>query len=238
MDARILIAVAALAACAGAAWFVLDAKPSAKDPKQVAVANQEAPNDAADPAGQPPANKTDALKDAKPGGKAAAPTPNDAKAPTQPPDDAQKTGAAATDAAPGDKPAVAAPVAPHNNPAADAAKAADKPSQDNKKGGGGRMSKDDIKSVIGDMKPGVKTCYETLLKSFPDADGTIKLKFAIVNADGVGRVDLEKVAEDSSLYDKELNECLIEQLRNLEFPAPEGDSEVNVTYPFRFAAAE
>lgn len=101
----------------------------------------------------------------------------------------------------------------------------------------GKMSREAIMETITDMTPAVKGCYETLLKEFPEADGKILLKFTIVNDEGVGRVDLEEVDDSSALYDKELNECMIEALRDLEFPAPEG-GEVNVSYPFSFASKD
>lgn len=102
----------------------------------------------------------------------------------------------------------------------------------------GFLSRDEIKDVIGSMKPAVKVCYDKMLKDFPDADGKIILNFTIVGDGDTGRVDLEKVADDSTLQETRLNECLIEALRNLEFPVPDGDGEVTVRYPFAFRNAE
>ena len=64
------------------------------------------------------------------------------------------------------------------------------------------------------------------------------LSFEIVAADGTGHVDLEAVAPDSSLHEQELHQCMLDELRTLEFPAPDGDGSVKVTYPFRFATAD
>jgi hypothetical protein len=99
------------------------------------------------------------------------------------------------------------------------------------------MSREEITQTISLMGPEVKKCYEKLLEAFPEADGRITLKFTVVDSDGVGRVDLEDIDEDSSLNEKTLNECIIENLRNLEFPAPEG-GDVQISYPFSFAAAK
>jgi hypothetical protein len=100
------------------------------------------------------------------------------------------------------------------------------------------LDKDEIKTVIQSMVPAVKKCYEATLVDFPDAEGQVNLSFTIVGADNKGRVDVEEIAEESTLQETKLNECLIENLRNLEFPVPEGDGEVKVRYPFRFSAAE
>lgn len=97
------------------------------------------------------------------------------------------------------------------------------------------LSREAIQGTIKEMVPFVKTCYETLTQEFPEADGRIMLSFTIVgDEEDVGRVDLETVSDDSSLYDKSMHECVIEQLRNLEFEAPAG-AEVKVKYPFVFA---
>ncbi|MEL6181594.1 MAG: AgmX/PglI C-terminal domain-containing protein, partial [Myxococcota bacterium] len=105
-------------------------------------------------------------------------------------------------------------------------------------GGGGKPSgtipRETVQEGIQTMKPAVKTCYEAMLKTFPEAEGVVKLQFNIVASDGVGHVDLESVMDTSTLVEQDLNDCLIEELRKVEFPAPEG-GEVKVTYPFRFS---
>lgn len=101
----------------------------------------------------------------------------------------------------------------------------------------GQLSKETIREGISTMKPAVKRCYEELLREFPEADGRITMKFAIVGHEGEGRIDLEKIDEDkSSLFDRKLNQCVLDGLREVSFPAP-ADGAVNVTYPFKFSNA-
>ena len=102
----------------------------------------------------------------------------------------------------------------------------------------GTMSKETVMEGIATMRPAVKECYEKILEEFPDAEGTVKLSFTIVGSEGQGHVDLEKVLESSTLYEEDLHDCLIQELRNVEFPTPEGGGEVKVTYPFRFKSGK
>lgn len=95
-----------------------------------------------------------------------------------------------------------------------------------------------IKSSIQTMKPIVRDCYETVLRDFPEANGTVVLTFSLVEQDQAWHVDLEKVAEESGLHDDALSSCMIDALRTVTFDMPEGASETKVTYPFRFASGD
>ena len=111
------------------------------------------------------------------------------------------------------------------------------PTTDNGNPKKGTLDKEAIRSVIKEMTPAVRECYQDTLKDFPEADGKITLGFTIVGAeDGKGHVDLEKISEDSTLHETQLHDCLLENLRNREFPVPEGGGEVTVRYPFEFAS--
>lgn len=97
------------------------------------------------------------------------------------------------------------------------------------------LGKAEIKEVISKMKPRVKTCYEETLKTFPEADGDIKLSFTIVASDGKSHIDLEEVSPESTLFDTQLHQCLLDALREQEFPLPDvEDGIVRVNYPFHF----
>jgi hypothetical protein len=103
---------------------------------------------------------------------------------------------------------------------------------------GRAQTRQEIKEAIQEMKPQVKVCYERLLETFPDANGEIKLQFTIVGDGDASHIDLEKIGEESSLYDKNLHQCLLDELRSVSLPAWRGGREMKVTYPFRFSEGE
>ncbi len=128
-----------------------------------------------------------------------------------------------------------------NDPATDGDSPASKDAgTDNDAGKGTLLSKETIKEAISMVRPQLKSCYEKILMDFPTLEGDVVVTFDIVVDDGTAHVDLEQVAEDSELHEKELHQCLLDALRTAEFKLPKGtgDGAVSVKYPFRFKKAE
>ena len=78
------------------------------------------------------------------------------------------------------------------------------------------------------QKPGrLKRCLE------PGQAGTVAVRFTI-RADGsVGNPSIK----ESTMQSAPMEQCLLEQLETLQFPAPEGGGIVMVRYPLRFSAS-
>ena len=177
-----------------------------------------------------PSEVRPALDSKKPPIPAEKPTP-----PSQPPSAAQPGVIAADPVAPGASPGAVpsrafgddtdaglAPVIADNAP-----DAADGPAPS--------PSRETIQQGIATMKPAVKTCYEELLKEFPEADGRVLLQFAIVGDGDEGRIDLEEISgEKSTLLDQRMHDCVLDGLREVSFPAPT-TGQVRVSYPFDFS---
>lgn len=98
----------------------------------------------------------------------------------------------------------------------------------------GSLSKAAIKAQIERaMLPRVRACYERALRQPPFAAGVVEVKFVI---EPTGRIERAAVAR-SSLAHQEAESCMIEQVKQVSFPQPDGGGIVVVTYPFTFTAS-
>ena len=105
----------------------------------------------------------------------------------------------------------------------------------------GSMDKDQIRRAVRQVIPIVKECYAKLLEDQPEASGRLVVRFTITNAGGgVGRIKeasiVPKEADGSApeLISPLTEQCVLNAIGNLSFPAPEGEP-VDVTYPFNFS---
>ncbi len=99
----------------------------------------------------------------------------------------------------------------------------------------GSLSKESIQNSVEALKPFVKDCYENTLKDFPDAEGKVVIGFTIIAAEDGGRVELSELdAEETTLFDTRLHDCMLEEVGNIDFDTPGGDGKVKVRYPFDF----
>ena len=76
----------------------------------------------------------------------------------------------------------------------------------------------------------VQACYERQLKRNPNLSGRVVLLF-VVGADG--RVLQAEIAENT-MGDREIERCILEQVRRWRFPEPGGSEEAEVSIPFVF----
>lgn len=75
----------------------------------------------------------------------------------------------------------------------------------------------------------VRRCYVDRLKTDPNIEGRLKVRFLIAMD---GRVE-ELEVEDSTLNDETVTQCVLDVIRKLEFPSPAGGT-CRVNYPFEF----
>jgi hypothetical protein len=107
----------------------------------------------------------------------------------------------------------------------------------------GSLDKEVIRAGMQSLLPRLKTCYEEGAARTPGLAGRVVLKFLIRTREGRGRVDEAEVDPSNAGSDGDLNSPLVEQcvlnaLAEVEFPAPAGEGEVLVSYPIAFAPAE
>jgi hypothetical protein len=94
----------------------------------------------------------------------------------------------------------------------------------------GTLPKAVIDAKLDAARPGIQACYEAALKTQPDLRGLVSINF-VVGADG--RVaHVEAMDGEDALRDAATVDCVLGQIKALEFPAPHG-GRVFLSYPLR-----
>lgn len=96
--------------------------------------------------------------------------------------------------------------------------------------GSGCLDKELIRQVIRRNLSGFRYCYESRLNRFPGLEGKVSVRFSITPS---GKVTASNVAQ-STAGNPELEQCVSERTRLLQFPAGKWNGLVVVTYPFLF----
>ncbi|MCB9536904.1 MAG: AgmX/PglI C-terminal domain-containing protein [Myxococcales bacterium] len=100
-----------------------------------------------------------------------------------------------------------------------------------------RLDAEDVQTAIQAAKPAVAGCYEQALKRTPDLGGRLLVQFTIRQGEGKGSLGDAEVIEDG-LGNPFLGMCVIDALAKVDYPAPSGQGEVVVKYPFVLKPAE
>lgn len=95
----------------------------------------------------------------------------------------------------------------------------------------GGLERSQIEAVIRRNQGQILYCYERTLQTKPSVKGRVHMAWVI---NGSGRVSLAKV-EDSSLDDSQVESCIAGKIRGWKFPAPKGNVDVKVSYPFNLS---
>jgi len=98
--------------------------------------------------------------------------------------------------------------------------------------GSGALEKETIAKVVKRHKGQIRMCYEQELRASPALSGKVTVSFTI---GGTGNVVTASVAE-STLNNREVENCLVRRIKRWRFPAPDGGGNVTVNYPFVFQA--
>ncbi len=93
----------------------------------------------------------------------------------------------------------------------------------------GGLSKEQILKVVQSHAAAIQFCYEKELQRFPHLAGKVTIDWKV---DLEGRVMLGKV-NSSSLGNPSAESCMVRQVKNWQFPKPNGVI-CNVTFPFFF----
>jgi hypothetical protein len=95
-----------------------------------------------------------------------------------------------------------------------------------------------IQSAITEqLLPVAIECYESALADDPTLAGRLVAEFTIIGVEGVGGVveEAEIQADESTLDNEFVRECMRESLMAVTFEPPTDGGRVEVTYPFVFA---
>lgn len=96
--------------------------------------------------------------------------------------------------------------------------------------GGGDLERAEIEVVIKQRMGLIRRCYTRELRRNPRLQGTVKVRFVIGENGWVKYAAVRR----SDLANQVVEQCIIDEMRKLKFPQPEGDGSVIVTYPFAF----
>jgi hypothetical protein len=94
----------------------------------------------------------------------------------------------------------------------------------------GSLDRELIRRYLRRHRNEIRYCYERRLAQRPDLSGRVLLRFTI---DRAGRVVHSETAS-TTISDHEVEACVARVVERIQFPAPEGDETIIVSYPFFF----
>lgn len=92
---------------------------------------------------------------------------------------------------------------------------------------GAGLSAEIIQRVIRQSFPRLRACYQKELAKKPELGGAMVTAFTISPQGTVSQVQVSQ----SNLQNPELNVCIVDVMRSLQFPPPEGGETIQVRYP-------
>lgn len=104
------------------------------------------------------------------------------------------------------------------------------PLEDCTSDGNGCLDKELIRKVIRANLAGFRYCYESRLNAYPNLEGKVAVRFTIAQSGRVVAADLAS----STANNPDLERCVADRTRLLQFPASKWTGLVRVTYPFIF----
>ena len=94
----------------------------------------------------------------------------------------------------------------------------------------GGLSKEAIQKTVKQALPANELCYQKALEKKPNIQGEATFQLIIDSKGRVTKVDLVS----SKLNDKNLERCIIQNIKDLTFPTPEGTEKVTITISLNF----
>jgi len=87
------------------------------------------------------------------------------------------------------------------------------------------LSKEDIQKAVKQQIPAMELCYQNALEKEPNIQGEATFQLVIGSKGKVTKVNLVS----SKLKNKHLEQCIIQKIKDLTFPTPEGTEKVTTT---------
>lgn len=98
----------------------------------------------------------------------------------------------------------------------------------------GKLPKAVIDEKLALAGPGIRACYERALQTQPKLRGNLRIEFVVATDGKVAHAQTVEVADE--LTDPATVDCILAELRKLEFPEPSG-GRVFVNYPLKLEPA-
>ena len=87
-----------------------------------------------------------------------------------------------------------------------------------------------VQDVIFSHMPAIRHCYNRELRKDPELAGVVKVKFTVGTQ---GKVT-DAAIKESSLKNKDVESCIVGEVKTWVFPEPRSGKPVDITYPFKF----
>lgn len=98
----------------------------------------------------------------------------------------------------------------------------------------GSLPKAVIDEKLKSAQPAIQACYERALKTSPDLRGNLSISFVVAPDGKVAHT--ESLETDSPLSDAAAVDCILGEIRKLQFPEPSG-GRVFLNYPLKLEPA-
>jgi TonB family protein len=92
----------------------------------------------------------------------------------------------------------------------------------------GGLKQEDVDKVVKAHEGDVFGCYQDVVAKTPDAHGTVRVHFQIVDTGAVGEVKVT----DTKVQDDKMDQCITEAVKKWSFPKLKGGGTLEVEYPF------
>jgi Ca-activated chloride channel family protein len=92
------------------------------------------------------------------------------------------------------------------------------------------LSKEAVQKALKQQLSSIELCYQKALEKAPTIQGEATFRLVINSQGKITKVSLVS----SKLNDKNLEQCLIQKVKGLNFPSPEGTDKVTATISFNF----
>lgn len=96
----------------------------------------------------------------------------------------------------------------------------------------GSVARELIQKVVKAHRVEIRFCFEAALSREPGLAGKILVDFTIGRDGKVTEAGIE--TKQTTLLQREVQQCIISAVSTWQFPKPEGDGVVRVSYPFVF----
>jgi hypothetical protein len=95
-----------------------------------------------------------------------------------------------------------------------------------------------IKEVVRHKLPDIQQCYETAIKETGKnpPEGRVVVNFKIVSSGATSDASIKK--DGTTLKNNRVQECVLEEVRAMRFPAPTDNREHPIVFPFDLKVAK
>lgn len=98
----------------------------------------------------------------------------------------------------------------------------------------GQLDGESVRMVVRHHLPQIQACYERALKGQRALAGVVEIRLVISGEGRVKRADVDR----NSTGHEGLGKCIAYTMSRWRFPRPVGGVEIEVIYPFSFAAGQ